>query len=176
MIKTLELLDKMCELYWDGCDTAAGEKREELETAIRKLEQERDCYSSIVDNQIATIQELQQQRAELEEAKQNFLDCHADYQSIGKELAKTSRELEAVKRERDDLIGRPVPLTEWQMMEQELSDLRAKHEALVQKINALEPVAWMVHSGEIWNTPRCPYKSEVGAPLYDLKGIKDERN
>jgi len=29
-----------------------------------------------------------------------------------------------------------------------------------------EPVAWMVNSGEIWNTPTCPYINEVGVPLY----------
>jgi hypothetical protein len=28
------------------------------------------------------------------------------------------------------------------------------------------PVAWMVHGGEIWNTPVCPYKHGAGEPLF----------
>lgn len=30
------------------------------------------------------------------------------------------------------------------------------------------PVAWMLHDGEIWSTPVCPYKDERGTGLYKL--------
>jgi hypothetical protein len=29
-----------------------------------------------------------------------------------------------------------------------------------------EPSAWMVHTGEVWNTPVCPYIDERGLALY----------
>ena len=29
-----------------------------------------------------------------------------------------------------------------------------------------EPVAWLNPNGEIWNTPVCPYKHELGWPLF----------
>ena len=35
----------------------------------------------------------------------------------------------------------------------------------------LEPSAWMVHSGEIWNTPTSPYSDERGEPLFTLPSV-----
>lgn len=36
----------------------------------------------------------------------------------------------------------------------------------------LKPVAWMVHSGEIWNTPTSPYSDDRGEPLYQLSQLQ----
>ena len=42
------------------------------------------------------------------------------------------------------------------------------YQAAIADVKAGGAIAWMLHDGEIWNTPVCPYKDERGAPLYKL--------
>ncbi len=43
-------------------------------------------------------------------------------------------EVAALTKERDDLIGRPIPLTEWQQMEQDLAAITKERELLFKQI------------------------------------------
>jgi len=44
----------------------------------------------------------------------------------------------------------------------------AGYQAAIADVKESGVVAWMLHDGEIWSTPVCPYKDERGAPLYKL--------
>lgn len=44
----------------------------------------------------------------------------------------------------------------------------AGYQAAIADVKAGGIVAWMLHDGEIWNTPVCPYKDEHGVGLYKL--------
>lgn len=50
-------------------------------------------------------------------------------------LRAAADEIEKLRKERDDLIGRPIPLTEWQKMEQQLIRYRS---VMKQAAEALE--------------------------------------
>lgn len=42
------------------------------------------------------------------------------------------------------------------------------YQAAIAAVKEGGPVAWMLHDGEIWSTPVCPYKDERGTGLYKL--------
>lgn len=60
-----------------------------------------------------------------------------------------------------DYVSNPVGSRDWELYWK-------GYQAAIAAVKEGGAVAWMLHDGEIWSTPVCPYKDEHGVGLFKL--------